>query len=230
MRITLDKMNRLDGQVCFICGRFLLNYEEGDIAYMEIVVGGATKAKPERYHLFECPSCGKMGHKRCWYEHAQKQVGGGIFRASKGWQMNCPSCGHPVVSLTTDRKDWKRGYQIPGHPDSDIPEIYLSDVTEYKAGAFLGKIGAAIGGIMKAVAVGISNLTNAERNLVAAAAKKIGQPMSSISDEVIRLNIPADQRSQLKELRCQHCGANLPLPGKFDDAVICGHCNTAHLL
>ena len=47
---------------------------------------------------------------------------------------------------------------------------------------------------------------------------------------VAKIKLTPQQRSELKELRCQNCDAPLPLPGEFDDAVVCAHCGTAHLL
>ncbi|MEM4735847.1 MAG: hypothetical protein QXS20_09055 [Candidatus Thorarchaeota archaeon] len=223
-------MNRLDGQTCFICGKYLLNYTPGDLAYEQIVLGGPRKAKPERYHLFQCPGCGRIGHKRCWYEHADKPVGAGLFRGPKGFEMKCPICGHLIAPLRKDKTDWRKGYEIPGHPDSELLELYIADVSQYKASSFIGKIGAAIGGFVKAVSVGFSSLTPAERSSIQAAADRSGQSMSDVQDRVFRLNISPQERTQLRELKCQHCGARLPTPGQFDDAIICEHCNTAHLL
>ena len=64
MRITPDKMNKLDGKVCFICGRYLLNWSSKDLAYLKVHTETKTKAKPDMYHLFACPNCGKIAHKR----------------------------------------------------------------------------------------------------------------------------------------------------------------------
>jgi len=228
LRVTVDKMGKLDGQLCFICGRYLLNSGEGDLAYAEIIMGGPQKAKPERYHLFACPGCGKMAHKRCWYNVADKPLRGGLFSGPKGWEMKCPSCGHMISGLTKERKDWRRGYQIPDHPDSELPELYLADTQSYKAGSFFGKIGSTIGDFFKAV--GLAGLSANEKSSISAAAERVGRTLQNISSQVFRLNVTPAQRAELKELKCQHCGAALPLPGQFDEAIVCQHCGTAHLL
>ncbi|NWF95992.1 MAG: hypothetical protein HXY34_07590 [Candidatus Thorarchaeota archaeon] len=235
MRVTTDKMRHLDGQQCFICGRYLLNNTMDDLAYVEIVVGGPRRAKPDRYHLFQCPNCGKIGHKRCWYNHAEKKVGGGIFSAPKGWEMKCPSCGHLIVPLRKEKKDWARAYQIPGHPDEELLEIWVQDVHSYKSGSIIGKIGSVIGGVGAAIggvlrAVGLASLTPSEKTAVSDAAQRAGKTWSEIAQQVFRLNIPPEQRSQIRDLRCQHCNAPLNPPGQFDTAIVCEHCGTAHLL
>ncbi|MHA2023110.1 MAG: hypothetical protein ACTSWQ_05560, partial [Candidatus Thorarchaeota archaeon] len=92
MRITPDKMNRLDGRVCFICGKYLLNYTAKDMTYLKIHSGSKTKAKPDQYHLFKCPNCSKIAHVRCWYDVGERKVKKGWFSKSE-YILTCPSCG-----------------------------------------------------------------------------------------------------------------------------------------
>ncbi|MHA2360019.1 MAG: hypothetical protein ACXAB5_07080, partial [Candidatus Thorarchaeota archaeon] len=115
MRITPDKMNKLDGKTCFICGKYLLNYSWNDLTHLKVHTGRPMKAKPDKYHLFSCPNCQNLAHKRCWYNVGERKTRKGFF--GKEWQMLCPSCGHILSQKRPQRIDWKRGYEIPGHPD-----------------------------------------------------------------------------------------------------------------
>ena len=227
MRITPDKMNKLDGRVCFICGKYLLNYSEKDLSYLKIHTGAKTKAKPDQYHLFACPNCNKMAHKRCWYDTGEHKVKKGWFSKSE-YILTCPSCGTVLSQKRPERIDWERGYEIPGHPDSEILELQVKDVMSWKAGSVFGKIGRAIDNFFKAV--GLGSLSDPERNAVARAAANVGKTIQDVAEQVFKVKLTPKQRSELKELRCQNCDAPLPLPGEFDDAVVCAHCGTAHLL
>lgn len=142
--------------------------------------------------------------------------------------MICPDCGHILSSTRSERQDWKRGYEIPGHPDSELLELQVPEVLSYKAGSVFGKIGRAIDNFFQAV--GLGSLSDPERNSVASAAQRIGKTIQDVAERVFKLNIPAGQRSEIRDLKCQNCGAPLPLPGEFEDAVVCAHCGTAHLL
>ncbi len=228
MRIGVDKLNRLEGQHCFICGKPLLSHRIDDLAYIPVIKGGSVKAKPERYYLFQCPSCNKIGHKRCWYDVADRPVGGGIIFGPKGREMKCPACGYLIAPLRKEWVEWIRGYQIPGHPDEELFEIWVGDVNSYKAGAFISKIGAAIGGLFRAVKLG--SLTASEKSAVSEAAQRVGKSFSDLSQQVFRLDVSQQDRQALRDLRCMHCSAPLPSPGQFDDAIVCQHCGTAHLL
>ncbi|TFG99883.1 hypothetical protein E4H12_01110 [Candidatus Thorarchaeota archaeon] len=227
MRITPDKMNKLDGRVCFICGKYLLNYTEKDMAYLKVHSGSTMKAKPNMYHLFSCPSCTKMAHKRCWYDVGEKKVKKGWFGKSE-YILSCPSCGTDLSSKREKRVDWNRGYEIPDHPESEILELHVSDVVTWKAGSVFGKIGKAIDNFFQAV--GLGSLTNPERNAVARAASNVGKTIQDVAERVFKIKLTPQQRAELKELRCQNCDAPLPMPGEFVDAVVCAHCGTAHLL
>jgi hypothetical protein len=219
-------MNKLDGRICFICGKYLLNYSRDDLAYARVHTGETTLAKPEKYHLFACPNCNKIAHKRCWYNVGEKKHRKGWF--GKEWQLQCPDCGHILSEKRDERLDWKKGYQIPGHPDEDLLELHKTDVIAWKAGSLFGRVGRAIDSFFQSV--GLGSLTDPERSSIARAAGRIGKTIQDVADEVFRLNIPKEQRQELKELRCQNCDAPLPLPGEFEDAVVCEHCGTAHLL
>ncbi|RLI49555.1 MAG: hypothetical protein DRO73_06040 [Candidatus Thorarchaeota archaeon] len=227
MRLTIDKIAELDGKTCFICGRYLLNNTRRDLAYAEVHTGRPVLLRPERYYLFACPNCGKIAHKRCWYEVADKKVKRSFFR-TKGWKIVCPSCGFEISGLRPNRLDWRHGYQIPGHPDSELMELYTSDVLAYKAGALFGKVGQAIDGLFKVV--GLSSVTDPERNAIAAAAARVGKTLSDIAAKVFKLDIPPERRAEITALKCQNCGAPLPLPPPGEKAVVCEHCGTAHLL
>jgi hypothetical protein len=98
----------------------------------------------------------------------------------------------------------------------------------WKAGSLFGKIGRAIDNFFKAV--GIGSLSDSETNAVAQAAAKIGKTLRDVAQQVFRLDIPAEERSEIKELKCQNCSAPLPLPEPYEEAVVCSHCGTAHLL
>ena len=227
MRINPDKMNKLDGRVCFICGKYLLNYTENDMAYLKVHSGSIMKAKPNMYHLFACPSCDNIAHKRCWYDVGERKVKKGWFGKSE-YILSCPGCGTDLSSKREKRVDWKRGYEIPGHPDSEILELHVSDVVTWKAGSVFGKIGKAIDNFFQAV--GLGSLTDPERNAVAKAASNVGKTIQDVAERVFKIKLTPKQRAEMKELRCQNCDAPLPLPGEFDDAVVCAHCGTAHLL
>ena len=227
MRITPDKMNKLDGRVCFICGKYLLNCSENDLAYLKVHTGSSRKAKPNMYHLFSCPNCNKMAHKRCWYDVAERKVKKGWFGKSE-YILTCPSCGTDLSPKREKKGDWKRGYELPGYPNSELLELHVSEVKTWKAGSVFGKIGRAIDDFFKAV--GLGSLTDPERNAVARAAANIGKSIQDVAEKVFKIKLTPKQRAELKELRCQNCDAPLPLPGEFDDAVVCAHCGTAHLL
>ncbi|TFG34315.1 hypothetical protein EU527_04185 [Candidatus Thorarchaeota archaeon] len=227
MRITPEKMRKLDGRTCFICGKYLLNYSENDLAYLEVHSGSSVKAKPNKYFLFPCPNCSKIAHLRCWYDIGEKKVKKGWFSKSE-YQLTCPSCKTILSPKRPQRVDWKRGYQIPGYPEGDLLELQVQDVIAYKAGSFFGKIGRAIDGLFQSV--GIGSLSNPERGAIAKAAHKVGKTIQDVAEQVFRIKLTPEQRSGLKELRCQNCDAPLPIPGEFADAVVCAHCGTAHLL
>jgi ribosomal protein S27E len=227
MRITPDKMNKLDGKVCFICGRYLLNWSTKDLTYLRVYTGKREKARPDKYYLFACPNCNKIAHKRCWYDVGEKKIRKGFFR-KPDWNLVCPSCGTSLAPVANARVDWESGYELPGHPDSEIYELICSDVLAWKAGLVFGKIGQAIDGVFQAV--GLGSISNPERSAIAQAAQKVGKTIQDVAERVFRIKLAPEERSQLKELRCQNCGAPLPLPGDFDDAVVCSHCGTAHLL
>ncbi len=226
MRITPDKMNKLDGRTCFICGQYLLNNSSNDLAYLKIHTGGTMKIKPDTYFLFPCPNCNKIAHKRCWYDVGERKKRKGFF--GKEWQMVCPDCGHILSSKRPVRLDWNKGYEIPGHPDSELLELQVPEVMSWKAGSVFGKIGRAIDNFF--LSVGLGSLSDPERSAIGRAAQRIGKTIQDVAEQVFKLNIPKEQRSELRDLKCQNCGAPLPLPGEFEDAVVCAHCGTAHLL
>jgi len=227
LRIMPDKMNKLDGRTCFICGKYLLNNTEKDLAYLKVHSGSPMKAKPKMYHLFPCPHCDKIAHKRCWYDVGERKVKKGWFGKSE-YILSCPSCGTDLSSKRPKRGDWKRGYEIPGHPDSEILELHVPDVMTWKAGSVFGKIGRAIDNFFQAV--GFGSLSDPERNSISRAAQNVGKTIQDVAERVFKIKLSPKQRSELKELRCQNCDAPLPLPGEFDDAIVCAHCGTAHLL
>jgi ribosomal protein S27E len=227
MRITPDKMDRLDGKVCFICGNYLLNWSNKDLAYLKVHTGNKTRAKPEKYYLFACPNCNQIAHKRCWYNVGVKKTKRGFFKKAE-WNLACPNCGTNIASTVNTHTAWERGYELPGHPDSEIYEMLCTDVLAWKAGSVFGKISKAIDGIFQAV--GLGSLTNPERSAIAQAAQRIGKTIQDVAEKVFKIKLTPQERSQLKELKCQNCGAPLPLPGEFEDAVVCSHCGTAHLL
>ncbi len=227
MRIMPEKMNKLDGRTCFICGNYLLNNSEGDLAYLKVHSGSTMKAKPNMYHLFACPHCNKIAHKRCWYDRGERKIKKGWFSKSE-YILTCLSCGTDISAKKPERVDWKRGYEIPGHPDSEILELHVSDVMTWKAGSVFSKIGRAINDFFKAV--GLGSLTDPERGAVASAANNVGKTIQDVAEQVFKIDLTPKQRAELKELRCQNCDAPLPLPGEFDNAIVCAHCGTAHLL
>lgn len=227
LRIMPDKMNKLDGRVCFICGKYLLNYTEKDLSYLQIHSGSKTKARPDQYHLFACTSCNNIAHMRCWYDVGERKVKKGWFGKGE-YILTCPSCGTALSSKRPDRIEWDRGYRIPGSPEADILELQIKDVVAWKAGSVFGKIGRAIDGFFKAV--GLGSLTNPERNAIARAAANVGKSIQDVAEKVFKIKLTPTQRAELKELRCQNCDAPLPLPKEFEDAVVCAHCGTAHLL
>ncbi|TFG32478.1 hypothetical protein EU527_10000 [Candidatus Thorarchaeota archaeon] len=157
----------------------------------------------------------------------EKKVKKGWFSKSE-YQLTCPSCSTILSQKRPQRVDWKRGYQIPGRPEVDLLELQVQDVIAYKAGSFFGKIGKAIDGLFQSV--GLRSLSNPERSAVARAAHRVGKTIQDVAEQVFRMKLTQEQRSDLKELRCQNCDAPLPLPGEFADAVVCAHCGTAHLL
>lgn len=226
LKLTTEKMNKLDGRTCFICGKYLLNNNSNDLAYLKMHTGQKVRAKPDMYHLFSCPNCQSLAHKRCWYNVGERKMRKGFF--GKEWQLFCPSCGLALSQKRPQRTDWNRGYEIPDNPDSELLELHVSDVMAWKAGSVFGKIGRAIGNFFQAV--GLGSLSNPERSSITKAAQKIGKTIQDVAERVFKLNIPPEKRSELRDLKCQNCAAPLPLPGEFDDAVVCAHCGTAHLL
>lgn len=226
MRVPVEELDKYDGVVCFICGEYLLNHSPSDLAYMNLASGRKKKAKPERYYLFECPNCGRIAHKRCWYEEAEEKVKLGWFK--RGWQLVCPGCGEEISDVREDKTDWDKGYQIPGHPDDELPAIFTSDSFMWKAGSMFGKMGKAIGDLFKAV--GLGSLSDSETSAVARAAARVGKTIRDVASKVFKLDIPPAKRSEIKSLRCQNCGAALPMPESDEEAVVCEHCGTAHLL
>ncbi|MHA1959909.1 MAG: hypothetical protein ACW99U_06740 [Candidatus Thorarchaeota archaeon] len=227
MKVSVDQMDQFDGKACFICGKFLLNNTGNDIAYQETHTGTAAKTQPERYHLFSCPNCGKVAHKRCWYNHGEKKIKKGWF-GKKEWKLVCPSCSTEHSPLRGERRDWKRGYQIPGHPDDELLELHTSDVLAWKAGSVFRRVGKAINDFF--IAVGLGSLTDSETSSVARAAEKIGKTLREVAQRVFKLDLPSERRSEIKALKCQNCAAPLPLPEPPEVAVVCSHCGTAHLL
>jgi len=227
VRVSVEKMGKLDGKTCFICGKYLLNNSTNDLAYLQLPSGSTQRAKPDKYYLFECPNCGKVAHKRCWYDVGEQKIKKGWFRGSD-WRMACPSCGLQLSSTRSERTDWKRGYQIPGHPDDELIELHVGDVLTWKAGSIFGKIGKAIDSFFKGV--GLGSLSDSETNAVAAAAGRIGKTIRDVAQQVFRLELPPEERAEIKQLKCQNCGAALPMPDLFEEAVVCAHCGTAHLL
>ena len=226
MRLTSEKLNKLDGRTCFICGKYLLNYTAKDMAYMKVYSGKGSKIRPDMYHLFTCPNCENIAHKRCWYDVADRKSRKGFF--GKEWQMFCPKCGHTISPKRSERIEWKRGFDIPGHPDSELLELHVPDVITWKAGSVFGKIGKALNNFFRAV--GLGTLSDPERSSIASAAQKIGKTIQDVAEQVFKLDLPKEKLSELRELKCQNCAAPLPLPGEFDEAVVCVHCGTAHLL
>ena len=227
MRVTPDKMGKLDGQKCFICGRYLLNNTNEDLAYTQVHTGAKVKAKPDTYYLFSCPNCQKTGHKRCWYDVAEKTIKEGWF-GKKQWRLECPGCHQILSEARPEKVDWEHGYQIPGHPDEELIGLQIPDVLAWKAGSVVGKIGHAVDGFFKSVSVG--SLSASETSAIAQAAARIGKTLRDVANMVFRLDTPAAKRSEIKDLKCQHCGAPLPIPKQFEQAVVCAHCGTAHLL
>ncbi len=226
MKMSLKRIGELDGKTCFICGKYLLNYASKDMAYQQIFSGGSQKARPERYHLFGCPNCGKVAHKRCWYDVGERKVKKGWFK--KEWRLACPSCQHEIAPSRPERGAWRRGYQIPGHPDDELIELHTGDVFSWKAGSMIGKVGKAIGDFF--TAIGLSSLTQDETSAVNRAAKRIGKTLKEVAERVFKLNLTPEERSEIVSLKCQNCGAPLPLPEPDVEAVVCEHCGTAHLL
>jgi len=227
VKLTPDKLSKLDGRTCFICGRYLLNYKESDMAYSEVHTGDSIKTKPPKYFLYECPECKKIAHLRCWYDVGENKIKKGWFKGSE-FQLICPSCKTVLSPKRPKKTDWKHGYRIPSHPEEDLLELQVQDVISYKAGSVFGKIGKAIDSFFQAV--GLGSVSDPERSSIARAAQRVGKTIQDVAERVFRIKITPEQRSELKELRCQNCGAPLPTPGEFDDAIVCAHCGTAHLL
>ncbi|MFW9920326.1 MAG: hypothetical protein ACFFED_12055 [Candidatus Thorarchaeota archaeon] len=230
MKLTADKMDKFKDRPCFICGKDLLTNTMADLAYVPNAVGQSLKHKPERYFLFPCPNCSKVAHKRCWYNHGEKTHKKGFF--SKEYRLECPGCGQ-ILSPKRDKKiNWQKGYEIPGHPDNELIEVHLAAVRDWRRGRsigdFISRVGQAIETFFKAV--GLGSLTDRETSAVARAAEKIGKGISDVAEKVFRLDISPEERSEIKELKCQNCGAPLPLPEYWEEAVVCSHCRTAHLL
>lgn len=224
-------MDRFKDKTCFICGRLLLDYTPADFAYVPNVAGKSIKAKPEKYHLYPCPECNEVAHKRCWHKHGETQYKKGFFSKSE-FQLKCPSCGRELSQKRENVTKWERGYEIPGHPDKELFEIYLTDLRDWKrgraVGSFLRMVGSAIDSFFKAV--GLGSLTNTETSAIAKAAAKIGKGINDVAEKVFRLDITPEERKELRDLKCQNCGAPLPIPEFYEEAVVCQHCNTAHLL
>ncbi|NHJ15173.1 MAG: hypothetical protein EAX95_15940 [Candidatus Thorarchaeota archaeon] len=227
MRIPVSKISQFDGKTCFICGKYLLNNTADDLAYQHLPNGKSIKAMPDKYYLFSCPNCGKVAHKRCWYDIGEQKQKKGWF-GKKEWKLICPGCKQQLSSTRSERSDWKKGYQIPSHPDDELLELHVPDVMAWKAGSIFGKIGKAIDNFFQAV--GLGSLSESETSAISVAAAKIGKTLRDIAQKVFRLEIPPERRKEIKELRCQNCGAPLPMPEPYVEAVICAHCNTAHLL
>jgi len=226
LKVTPDRMGDLDGKTCFICGRYLLNNSLKDLAHAEIHTDLPLKAKPDKYFLFTCPSCSKTAHKRCWYEVAEKKIKNGLLVKTQ-WRLECPSCHQVLSPPRPERIDWKRGYQIPGHGDAELIELHVPEVFGWKTSQVVGKIGKAIDGLFRTI--GLGALTPAQHGSIAQAVNKIGKTFGFVTSAVV-LDATPQQRRDLRDLRCQHCGAPLPLPGLAESAVVCAHCGTAHLL
>lgn len=230
MKLTADMMDRFKDRQCFICGKNLLSNTMDDLAYVPNAAGKSIKHSPERYFLFPCPNCSKIAHKRCWYDHGEKEFRKGFF--SKEYRLECPSCGQILSPKRDDKLSWKKGYEIPGHPDEELIEVHLTAIRDWKRGRTIGdfitRIGSAVEAFFKAV--GLGSLTDRETSAVARAAEKIGKGINDVAEKVFRLDISPKERSEMKELKCQNCGAPLPLPEFWEEAVVCRHCNTAHLL
>lgn len=227
MRIPVSKMAQFDGKTCFICGRYLLNSTPNDLAYQMLPNGKSIKSRPDKYYLFSCPNCGRIAHKRCWYDVGEQKHKKGWFGRNE-WKIICPECNQQLCSSRSERVDWKKGYQIPHHNDDELIELHVGDVMAWKAGSVFGKIGNAIDSFFQAV--GLGSLTDSEANAISAAAARIGKTLRDIAQKVFRLEIPPEKRKEIKELKCQNCGAPLPMPEPYVEAVVCAHCNTAHLL
>ncbi|MHA2163986.1 MAG: hypothetical protein ACXABF_16345 [Candidatus Thorarchaeota archaeon] len=231
MKVPPDRISKFDGKTCFICGKYLLNNSVKDLAYLPVHTGKSVMAKPDKYFLYPCPNCSKVAHKRCWYNHGEKKRKKGFFGKSK-WQLQCPSCGHVLSNEREAKIDWKKGYQIPSAPDEELIELHIAEIQQWKAGSFFGKIGL---GISRAIdsffrTLKLSSLNESETNAVSGAAAKVGRTLSDVAQNVFKLSITPDERKELKELRCQNCDAPLPLPEYYEEAVVCEHCGTAHLL
>ena len=179
------------------------------------------------YYLFSCPNCGKVAHKRCWYNHGEVKKRNGWF-GKKEWRLVCPNCEQQISSKRFQRVDWKKGYQIPGYPDSELPELYTADVLAWKTGSIFGKIGQAVDGFFKSI--GLGSLTDSETGAITKAAKKIGKAFRDVAERVFKLEIPVEKRREITALTCQNCGAPLPMPEPYEEAVVCENCGTAHLL
>ena len=231
MKAPADSISKFDGKTCFICGKYLLNNSEKDLAYLPVHTGKSVLAKPDKYFLYPCPNCSKVAHKRCWYNHGEKKHKKGFFSKSK-WQLQCPKCGHVLSPEREERIDWRKGYQIPNAPDEDLIELRVSKIQQWKAGSFFGKIGLGISHAIDSLfkTLGLSSLNDSETDDVSGAAAKIGKTLSDVEQKVFKLNVSPEERKELKELRCQNCDAPLPLPEHHEAAVVCEHCGTAHLL
>jgi len=231
VRLTPDKMDRFKDKTCFICGRQLLDYTPADLAYVPNVTGKSIKAKPDKFHLFPCPECNEVAHKRCWYKHGEIPKKKGFFSKSD-FQLTCPSCSRPLSVKRDKVVDWRKGYEIPEHPDDEILEIQIPDLIRWKrgrsVGSFLKMVGDALTSFFQAV--GLGSLTDTETSAIARAAEKIGKGINDVAEKVFKLDISPEERKNLTELKCQNCDAPLPLPEYWEEAVVCSHCGTAHLL
>ena len=196
MRVGASGLAAYDGVVCFICGRYILNNRTRDLAYLHLPTGKSTKARPDKYYLFECPNCHKIAHKRCWYDVGERKEKKGWFGKTT-WRLVCPSCGTEIAPARDTRTDWKHGYQIPGHPDEELPELVVNEVLAWKAGSVLGKVGQSIGTFF--TAVGLGSLTDPEKSAIARAAIKVGRTLQDIAERVFRLSLPAESHVEIKQ-------------------------------
>ena len=231
MIVTPDKMDRFKDKTCFLCGKQLLVYSQSDLSYVPNVVGKSIKATPAKYYLFPCSECNEVAHKRCWYNHGEIPQKKGLFSKSD-YQLHCPSCTKPLSQKREKLRKWNKGYEIPGHPDEELLEIQIPDLVNWKrgrsVGSFLKMVGDAIDSFFKAV--GLGSLTDTETSAIARAAANIGKGINDVAEKVFKLDISPEERKNLTELVCQNCDAPLPLPEFYEEAVVCSHCGTAHLL
>ncbi|MHA1484351.1 MAG: hypothetical protein ACTSPR_03415, partial [Candidatus Thorarchaeota archaeon] len=69
-----------------------------------------------------------------------------------------------------------------------------------------------------------------ETSAIATAAERVGMTISQIGKQIFKVEATPAQRQGMEELKCQNCGAPLPVPDQFVEAVVCSHCGTAHSL